>query len=43
MHFEMTPWGPEAFLHINDPMSYYTQPVAFSVLSRVWIDALVVN
>ena len=43
MSFMQTPYGVEPVLHINDPLAYYTQPVPFSQLLPVWIDALVVN
>jgi hypothetical protein len=43
MSFTPTPFGVQAILHINDPLAYFTQPVAFSQLAAIWIDALVVN
>lgn len=43
MSFMQTPFGIEPVLHVNDPMSYYTQPVPFSRLVGVWIDAIVVG
>jgi len=43
MHFQPHPGGVEAYLHINDPMSYFTAPIAFSSLAQIWVDALVVN
>ncbi|MGY1529613.1 hypothetical protein [Luteimonas sp. A649] len=43
MHFEAGPWGVEAFLHINDPMSHYTTPVPYSAIYPIWMDAMVVN
>lgn len=42
MSFVSTPYGVEAVLHINDPMSYFTQPVPFSNLMRIWIAAIVI-
>jgi hypothetical protein len=35
--------GTEAILHINDPMAYFTQPVAFSRLINIWMSAIVVG
>lgn len=43
MHFVHGPYGMQAFLHVNDPMSYYTQPVPFESIAPIWIDALVVH
>jgi len=43
MSFTQTPSGIEPVLHINDPMSYYTQPVLFSQIVGAWIDAIVVG
>ena len=43
MSFVQTPYGVEAVLHINDPMSFFTQPVPFSQLLPLWIDAVVVD
>jgi hypothetical protein len=34
--------GVEAVLYINDPMSYYTQPVPYASLIPIWLEALVV-
>jgi hypothetical protein len=34
--------GVEPVLYINDPMSYYTQPMPFAALLPLWIEALVV-
>jgi hypothetical protein len=35
--------GVEPVLHINDPLSYFNQPVPYSALVSIWIEALVVN
>jgi hypothetical protein len=43
MSFMSTPYGTEAILHINDPLAYFTQPVPYSRLAQMWVDALVVN
>lgn len=43
MAFTQTPWGVEPVLFINDPLAYYTQPVPFSRIAPLWIDALVIN
>jgi hypothetical protein len=43
MSFVQTAQGAQPVLHINDPLSYYTQPVLFSQLAPIWIDAIVVN
>lgn len=42
MSFMPTAYGFEPVLHINDPMSYFTQPVPFSSLMRMWTAAIVV-
>ena len=43
MSFMTTPYGVEPVLHINDPMAYFTQPVPFSNLVRIWMSAIVVH
>jgi hypothetical protein len=43
MTWVQTPLGVEAVLHINDPMSFFTQPVPFSALVPYWRAAIVVN
>ena len=43
MSFMPTPYGVEPVLHINDPMSHFTQPVPFSRLIRIWVGAIVVH
>ncbi|MCB9377582.1 MAG: hypothetical protein H6511_02305 [Holophagales bacterium] len=43
MSFVPTPNGPQALLHINDPMAYFTQPVPFQNLLPVWRSAIVVS
>jgi len=35
--------GIEPVLHINDPSSYFTKPVPFLKLLRLWISAIVVH
>jgi hypothetical protein len=37
-----TPQGPLPVLLINDPMSYFTQPVSYYNLVPIWLDAIVV-
>ncbi len=34
--------GVEPVLYVNDPMAFYTQPVPFSTLIPIWVEALVV-
>lgn len=43
MSFVPGPMGPVPVLHINDPMSVFTQPVPYHQLLPLWIDALVVE
>jgi len=43
MSFMPTPYGWEPMVHINDPMAYYTQPVPFRQVARIWMAAIVVN
>lgn len=43
MGFAQTPMGIMPVLHINDPMSYYTQPVPFSQIAPLWKSAIVVH
>lgn len=43
MGFAQTPMGIIPVLHINDPMSYYTQPVPFSQIAPLWKSAIVVH
>lgn len=42
MSFMPSPYGVEPVLHINDPMSYFTQPVPFSRLMGMWMSAIVI-
>jgi hypothetical protein len=42
MSFVATPMGVVPVLHINDPMSFFTQPVPFQNLLQIWINAIVV-
>ena len=43
MSFMQTPYGWEPLVHVNDPMAYYTQPVPFRQVARIWVAAIVVN
>jgi hypothetical protein len=43
MEFVHGPMGVVPVLHINDPLSYFTQPVPFQNLMGVWIAAIVVG
>lgn len=43
MSFMYTQMGVQPVLHINDPMALYTQPVLFSEIEPIWMDAIVVN
>lgn len=43
MGFAQTPVGIIPMLHVNDPMSYYTQPVPFHLLAPLWKSAIVVH
>jgi hypothetical protein len=44
MAFAQNGYGQtEPVLYINDPMAYFTQPVPFSALMPIWLEALVVN
>lgn len=43
MNFLRTPIGVEPVLIVNDPMSYFTQPVPFSRLIGIWRSAIVVH
>ena len=38
-----SPVGPQPVLYINDPMSFFTQPVPFDRLVRYWSAAIVVS
>lgn len=38
-----TPWGVQPVLFINDPMAYYTQPLPFADVARIWESAIVVQ
>lgn len=38
-----TQFGYQPLFYINDPMSYYSQPVAFNQLASIWGAAIVVN
>lgn len=44
MTFVRNPYGGvEPFLHINDPLAYFTQPVPYSQILPIWMDAIVVQ
>ena len=43
MSFVQTDNGVEPVLHVNDPMAFYTQPVAFRDIVAVWSEAIVVR
>jgi len=43
MWFQQTQFGVEPMLAINDPLSYFTQPVPFSRLMQIWISAIVIQ
>lgn len=36
-------YGPQVVLHINDPMSYFTQPIPFQNVIQFWSAAIVVS
>lgn len=38
-----TQWGLQPVLYINDPMSFFTQPVLYTSLVPIWINAIVVG
>ncbi len=42
MSFIQTAYGVQAVLHVNDPMAVYTQPVLYSQIVPIWINAIVV-
>jgi hypothetical protein len=42
MEWVPTQFGYQALLYINDPMSYYTQPIPFNKLLSIWRAAIVV-
>ena len=43
MQFVQSRFGIEALLYINDPLSYFTQPVPFSQIAPIWMSSIVVN
>ena len=43
MSFYQTPYGWEPLVHINDPEAYYTQPVPYRNIARVWKVAIVID
>jgi hypothetical protein len=43
MSWVNTGYGPQALLHINDPLAFFTAPVPFSRIAPIWMDALVIN
>lgn len=38
-----TPYGVQPMLMINDPMAYYTQPMPFAQIARIWESAIVIR
>ena len=36
MEWRATPFGGEPVLYVNDPLSYYTQPIPFAQIARIW-------
>lgn len=43
MYFIPTPYGVEAMLLVNDPLSHFPQAVPFSQIVGMWIGAIVVS
>ncbi|WP_062960895.1 papain-like cysteine protease family protein [Thalassospira xiamenensis] len=43
MAWVQTPMGPTAVLYINDPLSYFTQPVPFQNIAHMWSGAFIAN
>ena len=43
MSFYRTPGGVQPVLHVNDPMTFFTQPVPFAQIAQIWMSAIVVN
>tara|TARA_R100000306_G_C4365115_1_gene137260 strand:- start:97 stop:660 length:564 start_codon:yes stop_codon:yes gene_type:complete len=43
MSFMRTRYGVEPMLHINDPLAHFTQPVPYSTIAPIWMDAIVVR
>lgn len=43
MSFQQTPQGLVPFVHVNDPMAHFTQPVPFNQIAAVWRQAIIVN
>ncbi|PSU02919.1 hypothetical protein C9J03_22250 [Photobacterium gaetbulicola] len=43
MSFTRTRYGIEPMLHINDPLAYFTQPVPYSFIAPIWMNAIVVR
>lgn len=43
MAWVQTPFGVQPVLYINDPMSYFTEPVLFTNILQYWGAAIVVN
>lgn len=42
MEWRPTPFGGEPVLLINDPLSYFTQPISFARIAQYWQAAIVV-
>ncbi|MEM1437335.1 MAG: papain-like cysteine protease family protein [Pseudomonadota bacterium] len=38
-----TPYGVQPMLLINDPMAYYTQPMPFAQVARIWESAIIIR
>ncbi len=43
MTFVRGQFGVEPVLHINDPLAHFAQPVPFSQIAPIWMDAIIVN
>ena len=43
MSFVVTQSGVQPLLHVNDPMAIITQPVLFTAIAPIWMDAIVVH
>lgn len=42
MEWTPTAYGPQPVLYVNDPMSYFTQPVPYTRIVQMWSAAIVV-
>lgn len=43
MSFMNTPFGVQAVVHVNDPMSFFTQPIPLAQIYPIWMSSIVVN